>query len=76
MQDFVRLPWQNQSSQSSHVIPTGSSSSGATGLASAYGSVSLDVASEAIESNSAALLRCSMVIYWYLIFLVFQNFEC
>ncbi|KAJ6337998.1 hypothetical protein OIU76_007635 [Salix suchowensis] len=62
-EDFVRLPWQNQSGQSSHVIPTGSASSGATGPASAYGSVSLDVASEAIESNSAALLRCSMVIY-------------
>ncbi|XP_061969230.1 uncharacterized protein LOC133692363 [Populus nigra] len=60
-EDFVRLPWQNQSSQSSHVIPTGSASSGATGLASAYGSVSLDVASEAIESNSAALLSAASI---------------
>ncbi|CAK7347840.1 unnamed protein product [Dovyalis caffra] len=60
-EDFVRLPWQNQSSQSSHVNPTGSVSSAATGLASAYGSVSLDVASEAIESNSAALLSASSI---------------
>uniref|UniRef100_A0A6N2L7C3 CCR4-NOT transcription complex subunit 1 n=1 Tax=Salix viminalis TaxID=40686 RepID=A0A6N2L7C3_SALVM len=60
-EDFVRLPWQNQSGQSSHVIPTGSASSGATGPASAYGSVSLDVASEAIESNSAALLSAASI---------------
>ncbi|KAL9348540.1 hypothetical protein Peur_059906 [Populus x canadensis] len=57
-EDFVRLPWQNQSSHSSHVIPAGSASSG---LASAYGSVSSDVASEAIESNSAALLSASSI---------------
>ncbi|KAF9687700.1 hypothetical protein SADUNF_Sadunf02G0120300 [Salix dunnii] len=55
-EDFVRLPWQNQSSQSSHVIPTGSASSCAIGPASAHGSVSLDVVSEAIESNSATHL--------------------
>uniref|UniRef100_A0A2K1XR30 CCR4-Not complex component Not1 C-terminal domain-containing protein n=1 Tax=Populus trichocarpa TaxID=3694 RepID=A0A2K1XR30_POPTR len=60
-EDFVRLPWQNQSSHSSHVIPAGSASSGASGLASAYGSVSSDVASEAIESNSAALLSASSI---------------
>lgn len=79
-QDFVRLPWQNQSSQSSHSILAGSSSSsGAPGLASAFGSGSeqlnvgysstpgnlgleavsrsLDMASDAIESNSAAVPR-------------------
>uniref|UniRef100_A0A6N2MSE0 CCR4-Not complex component Not1 C-terminal domain-containing protein n=1 Tax=Salix viminalis TaxID=40686 RepID=A0A6N2MSE0_SALVM len=60
-EDFVRLPWQNQSSHSSHVIPAGSASSGASGLASAYGSVSSDVASEAIESNSAALLSAASI---------------
>ena len=76
MQDFVRLPWQNQSSQSSHVIPTGSASSGASGLASAYGSVSSDVASEAIESNSAALLRCSIAIDLCLIFFIFKILNC
>ncbi|XP_043805903.1 CCR4-NOT transcription complex subunit 1 isoform X2 [Manihot esculenta] len=77
-EDFVRLPWQNQSSQSSHSILAGSSSSsGAPGLASAFGSGSeqlnvgysstpgnlgleavsrsLDMASDAIESNSAAV---------------------
>ncbi|KAG6747935.1 hypothetical protein POTOM_047826 [Populus tomentosa] len=57
-EDFVRLPWQNQSSHSSPVIPAGSASSG---LASACGSVSSDVASEAIESNSAALLSASSI---------------
>jgi len=76
IQDFVRLPWQNQSSHSSHVIPAGSASSGASGLASAYGSVSSDVASEAIESNSAALLRCSIAIDWCLIFFIFKILNC
>ncbi|XP_058008298.1 uncharacterized protein LOC110666945 isoform X2 [Hevea brasiliensis] len=83
-EDFVRLPWQNQSSQSSHSIPTGlSSSSGATGLASAFGSGSeqlnagylstpgnigfeaasrtLDISSDAIESNSAAVFSSSSI---------------
>ncbi|KAF3440045.1 hypothetical protein FNV43_RR18323 [Rhamnella rubrinervis] len=40
-EDFVRLPWQNQSSQSSHAMPAGASASSANaGLASAYGSTS------------------------------------
>ncbi|XP_021677934.2 uncharacterized protein LOC110663040 isoform X2 [Hevea brasiliensis] len=83
-EDFVRLPWQNQSSQSSHSIPIGSSSSlGVTGLASAFGSGSgqlnasysstpgnlgaeavsrtLDLASDAIDSNSAVLLSASSI---------------
>ncbi|XP_015889443.2 uncharacterized protein LOC107424219 isoform X1 [Ziziphus jujuba] len=40
-EDFVRLPWQNQSSQSSHAVPAGASTSSASaGLASVYGSTS------------------------------------
>ncbi|PON57727.1 CCR4-NOT transcription complex subunit [Trema orientale] len=40
-EDFVRLPLQNQSSQSSHAVPAGvSSSSSNTGLSGAYGSAS------------------------------------
>lgn len=37
-QDFVRLPWQNQSSQSSHSIPAGAGvQSGSAALAGTYG---------------------------------------
>lgn len=80
-QDFVRLPLQNQSSQSSHAMAGSSlTSSSDAGLSGAYGltagqvnpgytsgagnagfeavSRPLDVASGAIESGSAALLRC------------------
>ncbi|XP_059434806.1 uncharacterized protein LOC132167794 isoform X1 [Corylus avellana] len=39
-EDFVRLPWQNQSSQSSHAMPSGPASSGGTSLTGAYGSAS------------------------------------
>uniref|UniRef100_A0A2P2MSE8 CCR4-NOT transcription complex subunit 1 n=2 Tax=Rhizophora mucronata TaxID=61149 RepID=A0A2P2MSE8_RHIMU len=82
-EDFVRVPWQNQSSQSPQTHPASSSSSGATGLVSSYGSTSgqlnnvylsasgnigfeavsrtLDVASEAAESNSAAVLSASSI---------------
>ncbi|KAJ4827650.1 hypothetical protein Tsubulata_008272 [Turnera subulata] len=83
-EDFVRLPWQNQSSQTSHAIPTGSSSSsGTAGVVGSYGSVqgqlnavyssshgnvgfetvsrALDVASEAIESNSVAILSSAPI---------------
>ncbi|XP_065859281.1 uncharacterized protein [Euphorbia lathyris] len=74
-EDFVRLPWQNQSSQNSHNVPTVSStSSGATSLVSAFVgpgqlnqgnlgfepvSRTLDVASDAIDS--AALISVSSV---------------
>lgn len=41
MQDFVRIPWQNQSIQSSHVLPVATTaSSGSAGLTSTYGSAS------------------------------------
>ncbi|XP_022732983.1 CCR4-NOT transcription complex subunit 1-like isoform X3 [Durio zibethinus] len=77
-EDFVRLPWQNQSGQSSHSMSVSPSSlSGDTGLTSTVCSTSgqvapgytcgpgnlgqLDVASEAIESTSAALLSASSV---------------
>ncbi|KAG8653698.1 CCR4-NOT transcription complex subunit 1-like isoform X2 [Manihot esculenta] len=85
-EDFVRLPWQNQSSQSSHSVPTGSSSSsGASGLANTFGSASgsgqlnagyssppgnlgfeavsrtVEMASDSVESNSAALLSASSI---------------
>ncbi|KAJ8748950.1 hypothetical protein K2173_013387 [Erythroxylum novogranatense] len=37
-EDFVRLPWQNQSNQSSQAVPTGSSTfSGSTSLAGSFG---------------------------------------
>ncbi|KAM5554755.1 hypothetical protein ABKV19_022924 [Rosa sericea] len=40
-EDFVRLPWQNQSIQSSHVLPVATTaSSGSAGLTSTYGSAS------------------------------------
>ncbi|KAK9910902.1 hypothetical protein M0R45_034838 [Rubus argutus] len=40
-EDFVRLPWQNQSIQSSHVLPVATTaSSGNAGLTSTYGSAS------------------------------------
>ncbi|KAF5731634.1 Ccr4-not transcription complex putative isoform 1 [Tripterygium wilfordii] len=40
-EDFVRLPWQNQSSQSTHAMPASPSiPSGATGLTSSYSSSS------------------------------------
>ncbi|KAK6285447.1 hypothetical protein POUND7_011626 [Theobroma cacao] len=77
-EDFVRLPWQNQSGQSSHSMSAGPSSlSGDGGLTGTFGSTSgqvtpgyassqgnlgqLDVASEAIESTSAALLSASSI---------------
>ncbi|XWS35646.1 hypothetical protein CRYUN_Cryun20dG0014500 [Craigia yunnanensis] len=77
-EDFVRLPWQNQSGQSSHSMSAGPSSlSGDAGLTGTFGSTSgqvnptftsgpgnlgqLDVASEAIESTSAALLSTSSI---------------
>ncbi|XVE76912.1 hypothetical protein DITRI_Ditri13aG0018400 [Diplodiscus trichospermus] len=77
-EDFVRLPWQNQSGQSSHSMSAGPSSlSGDAGLTGTFGSTSgqvtpgytsgpgnlgqLDVASEAIESTSAALLSASSI---------------
>ncbi|KAJ8900176.1 hypothetical protein K2173_024816 [Erythroxylum novogranatense] len=80
-EDFVRLPWQNQSSQSSHAIPTvpstfssstalAASTSGqlSMGYPSASGNIgleavsrTLDVASETIESDSAALLSTSTI---------------
>ncbi|XVF33558.1 hypothetical protein REPUB_Repub17cG0178700 [Reevesia pubescens] len=77
-EDFVRLPWQNQSSQSSHSMSAGPSSlTGDAGLTGTFGGTSgqvtpgytsgpgnlgqLDVASEAIESTSAALLSASSI---------------
>ncbi|EEF50313.1 ccr4-not transcription complex, putative [Ricinus communis] len=83
-EDFVRLPWQNQSGQGSHTIPMGSSTSAvSTALAGAYGSGSgqlnpgyssapgnvgfeavsrtLDMGSDATESNSAAILSSSSI---------------
>ncbi|XP_040995071.1 CCR4-NOT transcription complex subunit 1-like isoform X1 [Juglans microcarpa x Juglans regia] len=39
-EDFVRLPWQNQSSQSSHAMSSGPASSSSTGLTGAYGPAS------------------------------------
>ncbi|XP_004306964.1 PREDICTED: CCR4-NOT transcription complex subunit 1-like [Fragaria vesca subsp. vesca] len=40
-EDFVRIPWQNQSIQSSHVLPVATTaSSGSAGLTSTYGSAS------------------------------------
>ncbi|XP_022770231.1 CCR4-NOT transcription complex subunit 1-like isoform X3 [Durio zibethinus] len=77
-EDFVRLPWQNQSGQSSHSMSGAPSSlSGDAGLTGTFGSTSgqvtpgyssgpgnlaqLDVASEAIESTSAAPLSASSI---------------
>ncbi|XP_039063628.1 CCR4-NOT transcription complex subunit 1-like isoform X2 [Hibiscus syriacus] len=77
-EDFVRLPWQNQSGQSSHAISASPSSlSGDAVLTATFGSTSgqgtpgyastpvnlgqLDVASEAIEPTSAALLSASSI---------------
>ncbi|GMI99089.1 hypothetical protein like AT1G02080 [Hibiscus trionum] len=77
-EDFVRLPWQNQSGQTSHSISSGPSTlSVDTGLTGTFSSTSgqvtpgytsgpgnlqqLDVASEAIEATSAALLSASPV---------------
>lgn len=37
MQDFVRLPWQNQSTQTSNPSPVGPSTSVSSGLSQAYG---------------------------------------
>ncbi|KAM7274650.1 hypothetical protein ACFE04_016516 [Oxalis oulophora] len=62
-EDFVRLPWQNQSSQSSHAISACSSTpSGDVGITGAYGpagqlnpgysSGPLDATAEAVDSNS------------------------
>uniref|UniRef100_A0A2N9FJB6 CCR4-NOT transcription complex subunit 1-like n=1 Tax=Fagus sylvatica TaxID=28930 RepID=A0A2N9FJB6_FAGSY len=39
-EDFVRLPWQNHSTQSSHAMPSGPASAGSTSLTGAYGSAS------------------------------------
>ncbi|KAL4599949.1 hypothetical protein ACB092_11G164000 [Castanea dentata] len=39
-EDFVRLPWQSQSTQSSHAMPSGPATAGGTGLPGAYGSAS------------------------------------
>ncbi|KAE8699711.1 transcription factor UNE10-like [Hibiscus syriacus] len=77
-EDFVRLPLQNQSGQSSHAISASPSSlSGEASLTATFGSTSgqgtpgytsgpgnlgqLDVASEAIETTSAALLSASSI---------------
>ncbi|XP_040991398.1 CCR4-NOT transcription complex subunit 1-like isoform X2 [Juglans microcarpa x Juglans regia] len=53
-EDFVRLPWQNQSSQSSHVMPSGPASSGSTGLTNTYGSASglLNLGSSAASGST------------------------
>ncbi|KAF4401859.1 hypothetical protein G4B88_013146 [Cannabis sativa] len=54
-EDFVRLPLQNQSSQSSHAVPAGASASTAnTGLAGAYGTASTQL-SPAYSSASGSL---------------------
>ncbi|KAG2672226.1 hypothetical protein I3843_13G029000 [Carya illinoinensis] len=53
-EDFVRLPWQNQSSQSSHAMPSGPASSGSTGLTNTYGSASglLNLGSSAASGST------------------------
>lgn len=40
MQDFVRLPWQNQSSQNSNAVAVGPSTTVSGGLSQGYGSAS------------------------------------
>ncbi|PQM37003.1 CCR4-NOT transcription complex subunit 1 isoform X1 [Prunus yedoensis var. nudiflora] len=65
-EDFVRLPWQNQSSQNSHVLPAGTPASGQlnTGYSAGPGS-KFDAVSrpldEAIEPNSALHLSASSI---------------
>ncbi|BBG97359.1 transcription regulator [Prunus dulcis] len=65
-EDFVRLPWQNQSSQNSHVLPAGTPASGQlnTGYSAGPGS-KFDAVSrpldEGIEPNSALHLSASSI---------------
>ncbi|ESQ36840.1 hypothetical protein EUTSA_v10006521mg [Eutrema salsugineum] len=58
-EDFVQLPWQKQSAQTSHSVSAASSSSGDVGLVSGYGPVSAKIASEFL--SSAGNVRMDMV---------------
>ncbi|CAN1849445.1 CCR4-NOT transcription complex subunit 1 [Linum perenne] len=66
-EDFVRLPWQSQSTQGSQSIATGSSTSAIAAAGGGYGAgglgfeatQALDLGSEAIDSNSAPHLSSS-----------------
>uniref|UniRef100_A0A1J3EG21 CCR4-NOT transcription complex subunit 1 n=1 Tax=Noccaea caerulescens TaxID=107243 RepID=A0A1J3EG21_NOCCA len=58
-EDFVQLPWQKQSNQTSHGLSAASSSSGDVGLGSGYGPVSGKIASDLLSSAGNA--RMDMV---------------
>ncbi|VVA89571.1 unnamed protein product [Arabis nemorensis] len=58
-EDFVQLPWQKQSTQTSHGLSAASSSSGDVGIGSGYGPVSGKLASD--FASSAANARMDMV---------------
>lgn len=58
-QDFVQLPWQKQSTQTSHGLSAASSSSGDAGIGSGYGPVSGKLASDFLSSAGNA--RMDMV---------------
>ncbi|CAH2039394.1 unnamed protein product [Thlaspi arvense] len=53
-EDFVQLPWQKQSVQTSHGLPAASSSSGDVGLGSGYGPVSVKNGSDFLTSAGNA----------------------
>ncbi|KAF8113037.1 hypothetical protein N665_0058s0130 [Sinapis alba] len=53
-EDFVQLPWQKQSTQSSHGLSAASSSSGDVGLSSSYGPASGKSASDILSSAGNA----------------------
>lgn len=53
-QDFVQLPWQKQSTQTSHGLSAASSSSGDVGLSSSYGPASGRSASDFLSSAGNA----------------------
>ena len=59
MQDFVQLPWQKQSTHTSHGLSAASSSSGEVGLGSNYGPVSGKSASDSLSGAEHA--RMDMV---------------
>ncbi|KAJ0235619.1 Transcription regulator [Hirschfeldia incana] len=58
-EDFVQLPWQKQSTYTSHGLSTASSSSGEVGLGSGYGPVSGKSASDSLSGAENA--RMDMV---------------